>query len=324
MNWPTLIIRAAAGCLLAIGSAAAGGAAPSFVPRPGAVYEGFVAINGPRADVPVGALWIDGYGPHGDPAAPDNLEVVRGLSGITINRDLELRLTAGLLGLLGIDPSLRRQFQARFSDLSIVRVKDVSKLAGPSGEPRIIEALKAGSVTVTTDNGGGLGIPSGSALGQFTATLSSDGRRAFTIEGRDMFVAMRVARSMETRSRPEVVSLVGGEGRLSGEADSLHIVARVQGCNGTAASECSPVITWQPRARASLSPEEGSLPPDLKQALDVPIADGRGGIYTHAEARFVAPCRTVKSSGCGSTWRALLTLSGNRVDDVAKPDAPRW
>jgi hypothetical protein len=46
-------------------------AAPDFAPNPKQAYQGFVAINPPRADVPVGALWINNYGPTGDAAGSD-------------------------------------------------------------------------------------------------------------------------------------------------------------------------------------------------------------------------------------------------------------
>ena len=39
-------------------------AAPDFAPNPKQAFAGFVAINPPRADVPIGALWIDGFGPR--------------------------------------------------------------------------------------------------------------------------------------------------------------------------------------------------------------------------------------------------------------------
>ncbi len=118
-------------------SAAPASAMPDFMPKPSEVYEGYVALEMPRTELPVGALWVQGYGPSGDGAAADNLMTERSLSHVTINSDLQLGLTAGILNLFGLDPSYRNKLSARFGDLSIVRVKDMSKLSGPASEPRI-------------------------------------------------------------------------------------------------------------------------------------------------------------------------------------------
>lgn len=171
----------------------ADGALP-FVPSSRQTLEGFVAINAPRPNVPVGALWIDGYGPTGEGASPDNVETVRNLGGVTIDKGLQLSLTVDLFNLLGIEPRLRDRYTAQFTDLTIVRVKDVLRLAWPKGEPRIVDALKAGTVIVSTD--GEIGL-NGRTLGwqqrEIEATTANGRTRNFAIEGRDLFVAFRVA-----------------------------------------------------------------------------------------------------------------------------------
>jgi hypothetical protein len=57
-------------------------ALPDFVPEPGDVYEGYVALEMPRAEVPVGALRVQDYGPSGAGAAADNLVTERSLSQV--------------------------------------------------------------------------------------------------------------------------------------------------------------------------------------------------------------------------------------------------
>lgn len=81
-----------------LGSAA--GAAPEFAPNPRQSFEGFAAVNPPRAEVPVGALWINGYGPTGGGASKDNLETVRSLNSLTMDKNLQISLNVSLL-----DPS---------------------------------------------------------------------------------------------------------------------------------------------------------------------------------------------------------------------------
>jgi hypothetical protein len=85
-------------------------AAPDFAPNPKQAFDSFVAINPPRVDVPVAALWTNGFGPTGDGARKDNLETVRSINGLSIDRNLHLSLNIGLLQLVGIDPS---QFRRR-------------------------------------------------------------------------------------------------------------------------------------------------------------------------------------------------------------------
>lgn len=67
---------------------------PDFVPSPGGVYEDFTALAEPRTEVPVGALWVQGYGPTGEGAAADNLVTIKSLTGVTINRETQLGIAA--------------------------------------------------------------------------------------------------------------------------------------------------------------------------------------------------------------------------------------
>src|SRR5690348_12347357 len=104
-------------------------AAPSFAPSPRQAFEGFAGINPPRADVPLGALWIDAYGPTGEPAATENIEPVRSLNGLTIDKNLQLSLSFALFDLLGSGPKARGHYSARFTDLWIIRVRNLTKLS---------------------------------------------------------------------------------------------------------------------------------------------------------------------------------------------------
>src|SRR4051812_23780755 len=179
--------------------------APAFVPRPGEVYHGFSAMAEPKPELPVGALWVQGYGPYGEGAAADNLVTMRGLSGFTATGDLQLSLTLGLGSLLHIDPQYRTKISARFSDLSVVRVKDVSKLSGPAGQPRIYEALKAGTITVTADKSLGLDFDAQMRTARFPVLGRGDTGRtqSVTIDGKDMFLAYRVVTPLAVRARAE-------------------------------------------------------------------------------------------------------------------------
>lgn len=192
-----------------LASAAPAAALPDFVSKPSDAYDGYVALRMPRTEVPVGALWVQDYGPTGAGASADNLVTERSLSQVTINSELQLSLTAGLLNFLGLDPSLKNRLTARFGELSLVRVKEMTALAGPSGEPRIYEAIKAGQITITTDNDLGLRIETRVYTQNLPVTGRSENgkRRSFSIDGKDMFIAYRVATLRTVRRESDVVRL---------------------------------------------------------------------------------------------------------------------
>lgn len=319
--------------LVAALAAAPAAAAPDYIPDPRQQFDGFSAINAPRPDVPVGALWIDGYGPTGSAAEPDNLETVRSLNGITISSKLQLSLTAGLLDLLGIDPHLRNQYSARFTDLTIIRVKDIGQLEGPAGEPRIVEALKAGSITVSTDSDIGLGADEiRRSLYSNAVPLRTDaGRtRGFSIDGRDLFIAIRVATQKDVASDWKVLDLEpdkhGGVRaqfapyavRISDPAclalEPVNCATFPQASLGrtdSIDSDHQPVKAFAANRSASL-------------ILPVPRGDGQGGLYTRLELLMRPACDVLKAEGCARRPRLVARLRGERLEAMDDPKAKGW
>jgi hypothetical protein len=290
---------------VALVSASPASAMPDFVPKPSEVYQGYVALEMPRTELPVGALWVQNYGPSGDGAAADNLVTERSLSQITINSDLQLGLTAGILNLFGLDPSYRNKLSARFGDLSIVRVKDMAKLSGPASEPRIYEAVRAGSVTITTDNDIGLDIDTRAAGRNLPVVGRSDNgrRRSFSMDGKDMFIAFRVASQEEVKSEGDRTTVKKG-------ADGWE--AKVEGRLVK--------LDFNPSACAS------PLSSDLRAELRVPVADGKGGLYERASVRIAAleTSGTKFCDGSAHAIEAVVQLLGRRLQTFAAPKAPRW
>lgn len=182
---------------------------PAFVPTGRQLYDRFTPLAEPRPEVPVGALWIDRYGASGEGAAADNLVTTRSLSGVMFDADFQADLTLGVLKILDLDPSFRKKMVVRLADLSIIRVKDWSKLAGPIGEPRIYEALKAGTISITTTSAGGLDIENRIAsqnmpvIGRGTTGLT----RTFVIDGKDLVFAIHVASYRAVRTKPTSVAV---------------------------------------------------------------------------------------------------------------------
>lgn len=303
-------------------------AAPDFVPSPRQSFEGFVAIQAPRPDVPVGALWIEDYGPVGEAAPADNLETVRSLNGLTIDRQLQLSLTAGLFDLIGIEPRYRDRFTARFTDLSIVRVKDIARLTGPKGEPRIVEALKAGSVLVSSDGEAGLNARTGWTLSQSEATTANGRTRAYSIEARDMFIAVRVARQELTRSQRREVRLVASNAREIARVDDFEISVAPQ-CP-PAEAQCAKPPKFAVR-KVSTHPD--ASPPNMVEAdaegaaaldLPVPVADEEGGLYTKVHLQLLEPCAVRKVEDCGRRRRLFAYYSGVRLTPLKLSSSTRW
>lgn len=319
-----------------------------FAPRPAEAYAEFAPLREPRASVPVGALWVQGYGPHGSAAAPDNLETIRGLNGLTISRNLQLSLTLGLFDLLGIDPGLRNQVSARFSDLSIVRVRDLSRLDGPAGEPRIYEALKAGSVTISTERNLSLNL-NGNA---FSQVLPVEGRgsagqaRGTTLEARDMFIALRVVTPSRVRKYERELAL-GRDGGASATLDEYRVqVSAVEllGCLGAvttaeSAAECGQAHPMQVtlsrpsagnrEALASQSVAWKLGDPAVRLPLPVPLSDDAGGLLRELMVTPRIGFEEVRRGGTdrfrlSADTRVAVALQGDRLVSLRQPEGWEW
>jgi len=299
-------------------------AAPDFAPNPKQAFDGFVAINPPRADVPVGALWINGFGPTGDAAAKDNLETVRSINALNIDKNLQLSLSLGLLQLFGIDPKARDHYTAHFTDLSLIRVKDISKLPGVAGEPRIIEALKAGSVTISSDSEIGLGGQNTAwQRGDKQASGNADRTHTYSIEAHDMFIAIHVATAELTQSKEQFLK-ISDDGE-SARIDDYLIAIRRDHC--AVASTCRPqlgVMKINTQVPASLATTPLGAINELGLPLPVPISDDHGGLYTKLALHWIAPCSEQKTDGCGKEPRLSAHYEGTRLQDLEKAEAKGW
>jgi hypothetical protein len=314
-----------------LGSSPLGAAAPAFVPSPRQAFEGFVAINAPRPEVPVGALWIDGFGPTGPAASADNLETVRSLNGVTMDKGLQLQLTAGLFSLLGVEPRLRDRYTARFTDLTIVRVKDISRLEGPKGEPRITEAVKAASIIVSTDGEIGLnGHTIGFQQREIEVSTSNGRTRNYAIEGRDLFIAMKVATPTLVTGTEQPLEV---ERRAPDEASArigdYWITIKTALCPPPAQSAICPAtygITKLNSFPFSTPPEQinASLEAETRLPLPVPVADERGGLFDALMVRWIAPCTVRKADHCRKDPRLVARFVGLRLEDLKSPQAKGW
>jgi len=322
-----------------------------FVPHPKEAYADFAPLREPRANVPVGALWVQGYGPHGEGAAADNLETIRGVNSLTMGRNLQVSLTLGLLNFLGIDPGLRNQITARFSDLSIVRVKDLTKLTGPAGEPRIYEALRAGSITITTDSNLSLNLNVlGGAQGLPVTGRGGGGRtRTYTLDARDMFIGMRVVTPTAVTMHRREINL-GRSGAGVARLDEYQVsvdAASLKACIEQANSpEAVGVCTQEQKAEIRLSrPSSGNAlaissidvpidasawPARVSVPLPVPLSDDRGGLLTSLQVDLSISVRERRSERGVRQFeltrdsQAIVALKGSRLATAEPPDGWNW
>jgi hypothetical protein len=342
--------RAAAALALvstSFGPAGAAADTPDFIPKPSGVFTEFTALEQPRADLPVGALWVQGFGPFGAGARADNLETIRSLSSLALNREMQLRLTIGIATLLNLDPGYRSKLSARFSDLTVVRVKDPSKLEGPQSEPRIYEALKAGTITITTDSDLSADLNGSiSAAGLPVLGRGDNGRiRSFTVDGKDMFIAFRVVTSKTITSKVEeerLAALEDGPGAaLHGHKVQLDAAELNQClCPASTAETAEACVRDKPvtiKVRKEGTPgEAASGEPRAGGAarfpLRLPVADGEGGVYTSLSITAdlqVAPTKGKKgdqpcSFELSRKSRVLASLEGARAEALREPKGKGW
>lgn len=299
---------------------------PGFIPTTRHIYERFTPLAEPRPDVPVGALWIDGYGATGEGAATDNQETIRSLSGFTFDADFQASLTLGVLKFLDLDPSLRKKVVARFNDLSIIRIKDWSKLTGPTGEPRIYEALKAGTISITTTGSGGLDIES-RALSQSTPVIGRGATgitRTFVIDGKDLVFAIHVASYRPIATKPVVVAISPkrpGSATLGRYDMTLSMAGSAEASKG---APCASQIAYRLMSRGEQgSGQSGMIVMDAKggeHVIEPPVPQqGLGGLLT----RVLVSWSAASDVDC-ATRSIRVQQTGYATIRVSDPNAKEW
>lgn len=327
--------------------------APAFLPAPAKVYAAYSAIDEPRENVPVGALWIQGYGPYGEGAEADNLITIRSLGGYAVNSDVQIALTLGLGSLLNLDPTYRKHVTAKFSDVSIVRVKHVSKLAGPPNEPRIYEALRAGTITITAEKAFGTDLGE-SARSQGLVVLrrgDSGQTKSITIDGKDLFIAFRVVTLEPAHSKVEKSPIRLRDDKPESVVHGYRISfnpAELGRCmcnapSAAAAAVCKrdnavPIVVSRadtsssdevPVASFNLDRDQGR---HLSIPLPVPVSNGRQSLLTSLVGSVTLDLESTVSTGdAGQCTMKIkgqsslaLALSGSRLRTLRGPIAPTW
>lgn len=249
---------------------------PAFIPAPQRIFADFQALSRPAGNVAVGALWIEGHGIHGPGAMADNLETLAGISGIVIDNELQGTLSLGVLQYLDLDPSLHSKVSVRLNEVTLVRVKDMARLEGPSEQPRIYEALRVGTATIATTGDVGLAIEAHIAeQGLPVLGRGSTGRRSsFTIEVKDVYLAVHVATLRSLRSKPFRLLLTSAPQslKLHGLTVQTHNTAG-QGCHQA-------TVSVSKGGAMILEPTEFDPQKPAAMSLAAPVAVGKA-LFDH-------------------------------------------
>ncbi len=235
----------------------------------------------------------------------------------------------------------------RLADVTIVRVKDLSKLPGPAGEPRIYEALRAGTITIATESDINLDLETrpGAVKIPVLGRADTGRRRSFSIDGKDMFIAFRVATLKTTRSEDVELPLrrreAGGSTSFAGydiEIDS-SVLDRCL-CAAASAEQWKICQAEQPVAlrliKTSSEPETKpasvSEPYSLKVGalleipLAVPQADGKRGLYSSMvfqlnvhQPKDWGASKGARCAPNGVKAHILASLKGTRIETLSHP-----
>ena len=280
-------------------------ARPAFIPAPQRVFAHFQALPRPARNLAVGALWIDGHGAFGPGAGADNLETQQGISGVTTDNGLAASLSLGFLQYLDLDPSLQSKVMVRLNDVTLVQVKDMAKLDGPKEQPRVYEALRVGSATITANNEVGVAIEArASERGLPVFAHGSSGRQStFSIEAKDVYLAVHVAMSRAVSSRPITL-------RVEAQPQSARLNGLTVLASGDATSPCEhATLSATKGAGVALVSTQVDLRVSAELMLATPVGD-KGKLFDRLSIEPVS-----ESSG---QCAVRLALKGTELVSVSK------
>ena len=326
---------------LALASCAASLADPREMP----LFGGYTVLEIPTNEVPLGATWLQGYGPTGEGTGPDNIATESGLTAVTSSREQQRNVGLRAAPFVTINPSSRTRAAVNFSDVTIHRVKDLAALGFKPGESRIYEALRAGRLNVQVEQGSRSEVSGGAR--QFpvdlSGELSTQKQSNVGVEGNNLFVAYKVI-TAEPRSTKAsrgrfrqgdngwAASVAGYEARIP-FSSSCHCDGAEAACDATR----SLLITRPAAGPAEAVEFSASLSAERRQLFDLPAGKERpaaGGPLldlTQVEVEFRPNEGTGSSddvsSKClatGTPTRMAVTRTTVQLKLLPEPEAPGW
>lgn len=158
------------------------------------LFKEYDALVTPRADVPIGALWIPGIGPSGN-GAEGNIAITKGVSSNTISSNVRKQIGLGLGKLFGLGGGRNTVKSVELADVEIHRVSDIGELKINAGQQFLLEAIKAGRITIVIDEASNATLNANAATQgiPITANLDLGNVRKVTLDGSNLFLAYQVA-----------------------------------------------------------------------------------------------------------------------------------
>lgn len=298
-----------------------------------ALFGGYSVLEIPRREVPVGARWIEGYGPDGTAAPADNVVTDTGLTSLTSNRDQQT--TAGLRALPfgSIAPSSRDRATFTFGDVTIHRVRDIGLLNLRPGDSFIYEAIRAARVNLQLEQNRRNDVTAGIRTQpvDLSGQLGTQNQRSMGVEGRDLFVAYRVMTAAPVRNRRSRGSFRREGDRFVAEAGTDRVVVSLA-CE-CASRPCSARRRLEFFNGTEVSPVTLDLSGEQQQNLTLPtgspmaVAGGPQyeliGIELALEASEDAE-RDVQCSRPLLPRRVIVTRTIVQLRQLDEPIAPGW
>lgn len=204
------------------------------------LFGGYSVLEIPRREVPVGARWIEGYGPDGPATPAENVVNETGLTSLTSNRDQQTSVGLRAAPFGSITPSSRDRATFTFGDVTVQRVRDVTRLNLRPGQSFIYEAIKAARVNLQLEQNRRNDVTAGiSTLPvDLSGQLGIQNQRTMGVEGRDLFVAYRVMTAAPVRDKRSRGNFRREEDRFVAQAGNDRVVVRSTCECATASAPC--------------------------------------------------------------------------------------
>jgi len=171
---------------------------------------GFRIMEAPTSELPIGALWQQGYGPIGPGAPAEEVATRRSFDSLSLSRAARSGLEIRMAEYLGLQPQSSAKLSATISEISVLSVRDPAKLGYGPGDTYVSDAMKASKITITTEDAAEADLLAGmvSQRVRVTARGSAQGQETLTFEGVDLFFAYRVVRLEKPRDTGPLLSRV--------------------------------------------------------------------------------------------------------------------
>lgn len=156
---------------------------------------GYQVMTFPRTSIALGAKWLQDTGPNGVGTETANIDTAKGLSNVQITTSMKRALNFSIGTFLGLSGDRARSLDSKYTNLSIDRVKDVTKVAGlRSGERILYEAVKAGKIEIKGAKGTNAALKAAAEARGIPVALamSSGNNSVLTLDGSDLYIAYKV------------------------------------------------------------------------------------------------------------------------------------